>query len=99
MKIIFFGTSSFAAHVLEHLLNHDIDVVAVVTRPDRPKGRNLKLQSSPVKEFLLGRAPELPLFQPEKASTAEFTELLRSFRADLFVVVAYGEIKIGRAHV
>ena len=92
MKIIFFGTSSFAARVLEYLLNHNIDVLAVVTRPDRPKGRNLKLQPSSVKELLLTRQSTLPLFQPEKASTAEFASQLKSFRPELFVVVAYGEI-------
>ncbi len=92
MRIVFFGTSSFAARVLTAVLEKKAQVVAVVTRPDRPKGRNLELSPPPVKEALLQLRSAIPIYQPEKASTPEFAEILRSYEADLFVVVAYGEI-------
>ncbi len=92
MKIVFFGTSSFAATILEYLLQHSVNIVAVVTRPDRPFGRAQKIKPPPVKEALLRLRPDLPLLQPEKASTPAFAETLASFAPDLFVVVAYGEI-------
>ncbi len=92
MRIVFFGTSSFAASVLEYLLKAHVSVVAVVTRPDRPFGRSQRLASPPVKEMLQKQAMEIPLLQPEKASTPEFAETLKSYDADLFVVVVYGEI-------
>lgn len=92
MKIVFFGTSSFAARLLTFLLDRGVDIVAVVTRPDRPRGRSLQEGFPPVKEKLLERASHLPVHQPEKASTPEFAELLRAYNADLFIVVAYGEI-------
>lgn len=93
MKIVFFGTSSFAARVLEKLLEQtSYEVVAIVTRPDRAKGRNLKLAPSSVKKTALELAPHIPLFQPEKASTDHFAKELEKLDADLFVVVAYGEI-------
>jgi methionyl-tRNA formyltransferase len=92
MKIVFFGTSSFAAHILQFLVNQREDLAAVVTRPDRPKGRSLKVSSSPVKETLLKLDVSIPLLQPEKASTAEVAEVLKAYAPDLFIVVAFGEI-------
>ncbi|MEN9344334.1 MAG: methionyl-tRNA formyltransferase [Chlamydiota bacterium] len=92
MRIVFFGTSSFAAFVLEQLMKQGCNIVAVITRPDRPQGRKLQLSSSPVKEMVLSHFSSIPLFQPIKASDPAFAEQLASFNADLFVVVAYGEI-------
>ena len=92
MDIIFFGTSSFAAFVLEQLLKSNHQVVAIVTRPDRVQGRRLQVSFPPVKEAALKLCPHIPLFQPEKASTPAFAETLLPFHANLFVVVAYGEI-------
>ena len=92
MKIVFFGTSSFAAKVLTQLIQQGYEVLAVVTRPDRSKGRHLHPQPPPVKEIALQLKPGLPVFQPEKASVPEFAAILKPFEADLFVVVAYGEI-------
>jgi methionyl-tRNA formyltransferase len=92
MKIVFFGTSSFAAKILSRLIEEDYPVVAVVTRPDREKGRNLNASPPPVKEIALQLNPTIPVFQPEKASTPEFAPILKALDADLFVVVAYGEI-------
>ena len=93
MKIVFFGTSSFSAEILRFLKEQPgLEVVAIVTRPDRPQGRDLHLKGCPVKELALTQYPYIPLLQPEKASTVEVEEQLRSFKADLFLVVAYGEI-------
>jgi methionyl-tRNA formyltransferase len=92
MKIVFFGTSPFAARVLAYLLSQNINIVAVVTRVDKPKGRSLNLLPPPVKEYVLKEAPAIPILQPLKASTPEFANILKSYDADFFVVVAYGEI-------
>lgn len=90
MKIVFFGTSSFAAQIFLCLVQNQVNVIAVVTRPDRPIGRSLKLSFPPVKQAAIKL--NLPVFQPEKASSLEFVEYLKALRADLFIVVAYGEI-------
>ena len=92
MRIIFFGTPSFAAHILTHLNDKSLTPVAIVTRPDRPQGRSLQMMPSPVKQVAEVICPTVPLFQPEKASTEAFCATLREFDADLFLVVAYGEI-------
>lgn len=89
-KVVYFGTPEFAAEVLSFLLAHGIQIVAVVTKPDRPKGRSLTPVPTPVK--LIAEAHNLPLYQPEKASSADFAATLQAYEADLFVVVAYGEI-------
>ena len=90
MKVVFLGTPTFAARTLDFLLANGVDVVAVVTQPPRPKGRSKKPIPSPVAD--LARAHNLPLLEPEKASTPEVCALLATYDADLFVVVAYGEI-------
>lgn len=92
MKIVFFGTSQFSAEILAFLKTLPVEIVAIVTRTDKPQGRDLKLGMSPVKEMANSLFPNVPLFQPEKASTDEFSEILKSFDADVFFVVAYGEI-------
>jgi methionyl-tRNA formyltransferase len=92
MRIIFFGTSSFAAKILSFLLKNSFPVVAVVTQPDRPRGRHLHSSFSPVKEIALSMDPPLPVLQPEKISTPENAEVLKNYHPDLFLVVAYGEI-------
>jgi methionyl-tRNA formyltransferase len=92
MKVVFFGTPQFAANVLESLIKHNIQVVAIITKPDRPQGRSKQLVPTPVKQVACAQVPHIPLFQPEVVSAAEFTETMASFQADLFVVVAYGEI-------
>ena len=92
MKVVFFGTSSFAARVLTHLVEKKIDLQAIVTRADKPKGRNLELSYPPVKQTAIALCPHIPVFQPIKASTPEFAQVLQGFTPDLFVVVAYGEI-------
>ncbi len=92
MRIVFFGTSQFAARILTYLAQQRVDVCAVVTRPDRPKGRERHVIPPPVKQAALQLMPPLPIHQPEKASTPDFESVLKRYGADLFVVVAYGEI-------
>lgn len=92
MKIIFFGTPPFAAKILSHLIKRKSNIIAVVTKPDRPKGRSSLPSFSAVKEEVLRFHSTLPFHQPEKASTPFFATLLASYQPDLFVVVAYGEI-------
>lgn len=92
MRIVFFGTSAFSVGILDCLRGLGHSLAAIVTRPDRQQGRSLKFKGSPVKEFALQFLPEVPLLQPEKASTEAFCQELKAFNADLFLVVAYGEI-------
>lgn len=87
-KVVFFGTPEFAVSSLTALLaDPRFAVAAVFTQPDRPAGRGLKLQPSPVKVAAL--AANVPMYQPEKLGEAEI-ELLKSFTPDFFVVAAYG---------
>lgn len=90
MRIVFFGTPAFAAEILRYLLESGVDVAAVVTQPDRPKGRSLQLTPSPVKLVALEKG--LPILQPEKASNESFINEIAAFQAALFVVVAFGQI-------
>jgi len=92
MKVIFFGTPHFAADVLAYLLVRGVDVVAVVTKPDKPRGRSSMPSPSAVKRLCSQICPRVPLLQPNKASTRSFVKELYPFEVDLFVVVAYGEI-------
>ncbi|MDN3508356.1 MAG: formyltransferase family protein, partial [Simkaniaceae bacterium] len=92
MKIAFFGTPPFAARVLKYLLHHGIEIVAIITRTDKPQGRSKKLVPPPVKAFACEHAPNIPLYQPQKASAPEFVETLAKHAPDLCIVVAYGEI-------
>lgn len=92
MRIIFFGTPDFAANILKKLIDYSWDVVAVVSRPDKPKGRSGQLQPTPVKEVVQSLDSSIPVYQPEKVSDPEFIKILESYKADVFVVVAYGEI-------
>lgn len=88
MKIIYMGTPDFAVEPLRILLDNGYNVVAVVTMPDKAIGRHHdQLQSSPVKKFAVERG--LPVLQPEKLKDPAFLEELRSYEADLQVVVAF----------
>ncbi|QHG17502.1 methionyl-tRNA formyltransferase [Nostoc sp. ATCC 53789] len=92
MKIVFFGTPQFAVPTLEKLLNHSkFDVLAVVTQPDKRRERGNKLTPSPVKA--IATAHNLPVWQPEKVKKdTETLTKLKELDADVFVVVAYGQI-------
>jgi methionyl-tRNA formyltransferase len=92
MRIVFFGTPQFAVPTLEKLLsNPQFQVVGVVTQPDKNRGRGNKLSPSPVKE--LATANQLPVWQPTRIKKDSGTiESLRALAADIFVVIAYGQI-------
>ena len=87
MRIVFMGTPAFAVVSLETLIESGNEVVAVVTSPDKPAGRGQKMQKSAVKQYAVRCG--LPVLQPEKLKDPVFLETLRSYRADLFVVVAF----------
>lgn len=89
MKIIFMGTPQFGAQILEELLQGPHDVIAVVTQPDRPKGRKRILTPSPVKELAL--AHDIPVYQPEKISGSPEAKALIDLESDLIVTAAYGQ--------
>ena len=91
MKIVFMGTPDFAKESLEAVYNAGHEILAVVTNPDRPKGRGMKLFASPVKEFALEK--NLKIYQPEKVkNNAEFIDEIKRFQPDVICVVAYGKI-------
>ncbi len=89
MRVIFMGTPEFAVPSLK-ILYETQEIVCVVTQPDRPKGRGQKLLPSPVKIFATEN--NLPVFQPQKIKLPEVVAELKKFRADLIVVVAFGQI-------
>lgn len=88
-NIIFMGTPDFAVPCLDKL-HKNYNVTAVITQPDRPKGRGQHLAKSPVKIY--AEAHNLPVYQPEKIKTPEFTAKLRQMQPDLIIVVAFGQI-------
>lgn len=90
LRIIFMGTPDFGLPSLQALADGPDDVVAVVTQPDRRKGRGKKLTPPPVK--LLAEALGIPVLQPTKIRTEEFRNGLLSYQPDLIVVTAYGRI-------
>jgi len=91
LRIIFMGTAELSCASLEKLTGDPrLQVVAVVTQPDKPKGRELKLQPSAVK--ILAEKLSLPVLQPLKAREENFMADLRALKPDLMVVVAYGQI-------
>jgi len=87
MRIVFFGTPDFAAHSLQSLINAGVNVVAVVTAPDKPAGRGMNLQSSAVK--MCAEKNNLPVLQPFKLKDPEFVQELASYQADLQIVIAF----------
>jgi methionyl-tRNA formyltransferase len=92
LRVIFMGTAPLACPTLTALAcgAQEVEVVAVVTQPDRPKGRGLLLQPSAVKQTALDL--KLPVLQPERARAPEFIEIIRGLQPDLIVVVAFGQI-------
>src|SRR4030042_390070 len=89
-KLIFMGTPDFAVPTLKSLIAHGHRVLAVVTQPDRPKGRGKRVTAPPVKELSLKHGIEV--LQPEKASEEFFCAQIRAKEPDLIVVVAFGQI-------
>ncbi len=90
LRIIFMGTPDFAAATLKALIDGPDEVVAVVTQPDRAKGRGKKLTPPPTK--ILAEAADIPVLQPTKIRTEEFRNGLLTYQPDLIVVTAYGRI-------
>lgn len=91
MKIVFMGTPDFAATSLNALIEANYNIEAVVTNPDRPKGRGMKMLYTPVKEVAISK--NIPIFQPEKVkNNIEFINNLKEINPDVICVVAYGKI-------
>lgn len=92
IRVIFFGTPDIGLKSLDYLYNSTtVEIVAVVTQPDKPAGRGNKLKMSPIKEFAL--AHNLPVFQPKSIrKEPEIIEALKQFNADFFVTFAFGQI-------
>lgn len=89
MRILFMGTPEFAAVSLGRLLSANFSIVGVVTQPDRPKGRGMALQPSPVKQMAIQNG--LEVWQPQQVDSEEFLTVYRAIRPDLVVVVAFGQ--------
>ena len=91
LKILFMGTPDFALESLKALYEAKYNIVGVVTNPDRPKGRGMKMIASPVKEYVLEK--HLEVYQPEKVrNNEEFLNTVKKINPDLICVVAYGKI-------
>jgi len=91
LRLLFCGTPDFAVPTLKYVLGQpDFDITAVITQPDRPRGRGQEVSFSPVKETAL--AANVPVFQPEKIRTPESEQFLRKANPDAIVIIAYGQI-------
>ena len=91
LRLLFCGTPHFAVPTLRHLLSQsDFEVAAVITQPDRPRGRGQQISPSPVKET--AREAGIPVHQPEKIPSAETQALLETLAPDVIVIIAYGQI-------
>ncbi len=89
-RIIFMGTPDFACPTLQKLIDLNENLLAVVTQPDRPKGRGQQLMPPPVKELAVKHG--IPVYQPPKVRETDFVELVRKLEPDVIVVVAFGQI-------
>jgi methionyl-tRNA formyltransferase len=95
MRVVFCGTPQFAVPSMKYLLaQSDFEITAVITQPDRPRGRGREVSFSPVKEAAI--AAGVPVHQPEKIRTPEAQELLQKLAPDVIVIIAYGQIIPGR---
>lgn len=90
MRVVFMGTPDFSVGTLNALIQAGYEVAAVVTQPDKPKGRGHSIQCTPVKEEAVRHG--LRVYQPSKVRDPEFIETMRSIKPDVFVVVAFGQI-------
>lgn len=87
LRIIYMGTPEFAVPSLQILVENGFNVVAVITAPDKPKGRGQKLATSPVKDYAVSQ--DIPVLQPTNLKSPEFIEELKSYNANLQIVVAF----------
>jgi methionyl-tRNA formyltransferase len=90
MRVLFMGTTDFAAACLDSVIRAGHEVVCVCTQPDRKKNRGMKLIFNPVKDYAINA--HIDIIQPTAMKSPETTELIASYKADIFVVVAYGRI-------
>lgn len=90
MRILFMGTPEFAVASLKRLVEDGHELCGVLTQPDKPKNRGMKLIPTPVKEYALTK--NLPVFQPQKARDGEAMSIVRQLDPELIVVAAYGKI-------
>lgn len=90
LNVLYMGTPDFAVPALEALINGGYNVSAVVTQPDKPKGRGMKMTSPPVKE--LAEKNEIPVYQPQTLKNNELLPVLDKHKPDVIIVVAYGKI-------
>lgn len=87
MKIIFWGTPNFAVPSLKILLENNHKILAVVTAPDKERGRGQMVSFTPIKQFAIQN--NIPVLQPEKLKSSEFIDKLKTFESDLYVIVAF----------
>ena len=94
MRIVFIGTGEIGVPALRALLNSAHELVGVVTQPDKPAGREQRIEAPPIKKALIGtaRLPGAPIFQPAKIKEPQAIENIRGLTPDVIVVVAYGQI-------
>ncbi len=91
LRIVFCGTPAFAVPSLRHLIaQQDFRVEAIVTQPDRPRGRGQEMAASPVKDAAL--AAGVPVFQPEKIKSDAALDYFKRLAPDVVVIIAYGQI-------
>ena len=91
LNILFMGTPDFAKKSLESIYNAGYNIIGVVTNPDRPKGRGMKMIASPVKEYAVSK--NIPIYQPLKVkNNIEFIDEIKALNPDIICVVAYGRI-------
>ena len=90
MKVIFMGTPDFAAASLEALIDSEHEILAVVTQPDKPKGRKGELTPPTVKTIAVEKG--IKVYQPVKVREPEFVEIIRDYKPDVIVVIAFGQI-------
>lgn len=90
MKIVFMGTPDFAAGALEALIDAGHEITAVVTQPDKPRGRSRELLPPPVKQCAVEH--HIPVMQPERVKTPEAVAELKQYPADVYIVAAFGQI-------
>ena len=90
MRIVFMGTPDFSVPALKALVEAGHQVIAVVTQPDKPKGRGKEVQMTPVK--IQAMEYGIPVYQPAKVREASFVEVLKGLEADVYVIIAFGQI-------
>ena len=90
MRILFMGTSEFAVPALRELITHELEIIGVVTQPDRPSGRGKRLNPPPVK--VVATEHSLPVYQPEKVRKPDFMRVLECLAPDVIIVAAFGQL-------